>query len=351
VSDERRRKESDERKRIVSDDILDFKISNYLGDDDDDETLAVRRNEEEVDDKILAARAANQMLGEGAIGKVYLSTYVLDPKTGKRENVALKKIPKRLANYAKHEALIHTEVSKHPNCHQYISCMYDSFSDPKTNDFYIMMEYIKGDNLYKFVKNPQNKDLIRDENFLDLVFLESLSALVWIHGMGIAHRDIKLENLMYDENTLSVKFIDFGIGCTLQACINQQIPHGTEFMFPPEYFTTSMSSLNTLTAMQAIDIWSLGVVFMELLLSAKYDKLCDEILGEKGMGQKIGKVGSALFALKRLGYTVRPKRLAFLSDQMMAVEPENRPTAVLALELHETIKDVDVADLVLLMER
>lgn len=36
-----------------------------------------------------------------------------------------------------------------------------------------------------------------------------LSTLQYIHKQGVAHRDIKLDNIMVDEN-MNIKFIDFG---------------------------------------------------------------------------------------------------------------------------------------------
>jgi serine/threonine-protein kinase Chk1 len=42
------------------------------------------------------------------------------------------------------------------------------------------------------------------------LFLQMISGLEYIHGKGIAHRDLKLENIFLSEKTI-VKLADFGL--------------------------------------------------------------------------------------------------------------------------------------------
>lgn len=82
-----------------------------------------------------------------------------------------------------------------------------------------------------------------------------------MHGLGIAHRDIKLENMMFDEANMMVKFIDFGFGCSATLCETADQPYGTIEVFPPEFYAQRRSP-STLKEMQAADVWALGMVFM-----------------------------------------------------------------------------------------
>lgn len=34
---------------------------------------------------------------------------------------------------------------------------------------------------------------------------------MFLHGLGIAHRDIKMENIVCSEDLTAIKFIDFGL--------------------------------------------------------------------------------------------------------------------------------------------
>lgn len=43
------------------------------------------------------------------------------------------------------------------------------------------------------------------------VFKCLVSALMFLHGLGIAHRDIKMENIVCSEDLTAIKFIDFGL--------------------------------------------------------------------------------------------------------------------------------------------
>jgi serine/threonine protein kinase len=67
------------------------------------------------------------------------------------------------------------------------------------------MEYVDGDELYMLV--AERKRL--DEDFARQIFRQVVSALYYLHYNRIAHRDIKLENIMLNKDGV-VKMIDFG---------------------------------------------------------------------------------------------------------------------------------------------
>lgn len=87
-------------------------------------------------------------------------------------------------------------------------------------------------------------------------------ALGQIHAAGICHRDIKPQNLLLDPETQQVKLIDFGSAKILVrgepnvSYICSRYYRAPELIFGSTEYTT------------AIDIWSAGCVFAELLLSA-----------------------------------------------------------------------------------
>jgi serine/threonine protein kinase len=81
-----------------------------------------------------------------------------------------------------------------------------------------------------------------------------------MHGMNIAHRNIKLENIMFTDDTLTqVKVINFRDATFLDANGHATTICGTNGYLAPELFEETPYSAT-------IDIWSLGVVMYALLM-------------------------------------------------------------------------------------
>ena len=45
------------------------------------------------------------------------------------------------------------------------------------------------------------------------LFMQLISAMDYIHNQDVAHRDIKLENILIENETKKLKLIDFGFCC------------------------------------------------------------------------------------------------------------------------------------------
>ena len=75
----------------------------------------------------------------------------------------------------------------------------------------IFLKYIKGDDL-KILVNKDNLSL--NQNEIDFLYLQSLLSVRIFHKiLNFSHRDLKLENLFFDEIEKNVKIIDFGFIC------------------------------------------------------------------------------------------------------------------------------------------
>ena len=80
-----------------------------------------------------------------------------------------------------------------------------------------------------------------------------LNGIKELHSLGIIHNDIKLDNILYDPNTLNVKIIDFSTSLFIdeQTCITG----GTTPLYECPEKTKSVKS----------DIWSFGICVLKLL--------------------------------------------------------------------------------------
>ncbi len=120
------------------------------------------------------------------------------------------------------------------------------------------MSYIAGGNLRQVMKSYGHYRPVDQERAISIVkgVLKGLSV---IHRYSMVHRDIKPENILMDGDT--PKIADFGIGRMLR---NNQLAStsiGTIYYLSPELLYNkgiAGASFNT-------DIWSLGVMFYEML--------------------------------------------------------------------------------------
>ena len=75
-----------------------------------------------------------------------------------------------------------------------------------------------------------------------------------LHAMGFAHGDIKPENVLYNDKTQEIRFIDFGCSCNGTEILCT--PGGTKIYTPPEASGKNPS----IESVKQSDIWALGVL-------------------------------------------------------------------------------------------
>lgn len=90
--------------------------------------------------------------------------------------------------------------------HKNIIKLYHSFVIK--NQLLLIMEYADGGELIEYVEEKQGLDEIEVRS----LFKQMLSAIEACHSQGIIHRDLKLENVLFDSKARSrIKIVDFGI--------------------------------------------------------------------------------------------------------------------------------------------
>lgn len=190
-----------------------------------------------------------EVLGEGAMGRVYLAF----DKTS-RIHVALKVISEKLMNDPENKERFMREGRilaklRHP----FVVKVY------ATGEWmgrgYIAMEILKGGDLKAYLK----KNFPLKENDLERLLIAIAEGLVYIHKQNIVHRDFKCENIMLDDH-LNPKIMDFGLSKSVLVTAMTQAGTimGTLGYVAPEQITGGKTD-------QRSDIFSFGVVMYELL--------------------------------------------------------------------------------------
>ena len=188
-------------------------------------------------------------IGKGGMADVYVAV-----DTVLNREVAIKILKGELSSDPvalerfKREAQASTRLS-HPN----IVDIYDVGDDGMSH--YIVMEYIKGQTLKQLI---QKRGPLYYTEAISMM-KQLCSAIMESHRNGIIHRDIKSQNvLIKDDGT--VKIVDFGIALANNA---MQITSQDNVLGSVHYIAPEVAKGET-ASMQS-DIYSLGIVFYELL--------------------------------------------------------------------------------------
>ena len=89
-------------------------------------------------------------------------------------------------------------------------------------------------------------------------FQQMIAGVEYLHSINIAHRDIKPQNILLDEN-FNIKIVDFGLGCTYNPGDLIQSSWGSPLFTAPEVIT--WKPYDGLGA----DLWSSSITLFYML--------------------------------------------------------------------------------------
>ena len=145
----------------------------------------------------------------------------------------------------------------------------------------LIYEYFQGIDFYEYLSMSNiNKchNLVFDHNEQLTFYEQFINGVEYMHNIGIAHMDLKLENIMIDtSNTLDkkVKIIDFGESKVfhdtnhIKTVITEYGIHGSEPYIAPEEFIEEFYDP------EKIDVWSCGIILYQILyIGIPWRKAC-----------------------------------------------------------------------------
>lgn len=191
-----------------------------------------------------------KQLGEGGMGAVYLGY-----QESLDRDVALKVLTERLCQSEKFIARFKREARSaasivHPNVIQIYSI------GEQEGVHYFAMEYVRGRDLSQMLGDGKRFTV---EETLDIVMQVS-EAVSCASEVGIIHRDLKPANIMMTERGL-VKVTDFGLAKTVSSELD--VTEAGTIVGTANYMSPEQGQGKPLDVRS--DIYSLGVVFFELL--------------------------------------------------------------------------------------
>jgi MAP/microtubule affinity-regulating kinase len=189
-------------------------------------------------------------LGRGAYAAVKFGTH----KQSKQQ-VAIKTYEKARLRDPQRKQSVKREMQilqklQHPN----IIRLHETLESSK--QIYIVMEYVGKLSLQDYLKTTTLRRL--QEPAGKSLFRQVVKGIEYCHRLHVAHRDIKLENILLDDKE-NVKVIDFGFSAVLSAESRTRAFCGT-----PNYMAPEIIMRRDYKA-QPVDIWALGVLLYAML--------------------------------------------------------------------------------------
>jgi len=219
------------------------------------------------------------------------------------------------------------------------------------NVLYIVMELMEQD-LHQFLLENENVPPNQVKNFM----FQILCGIKDIHEAKVIHRDIRPRNLLTRGNT--IKITDFGMGRAHGLRMSILDLTTTRWYRAPEGF------FNWTNYSGAVDIWSVGCIFVEMLGHAHFlkgktdleqlemlltifgqppeDMTRDSVISkaQKNLLQKFS--GKLAVPLTTLLSNIDPLAMDLI-EKMLTMDPQSRVTAAMALE-HPYFKGCTLPD-------
>jgi mitogen-activated protein kinase 1/3 len=191
-------------------------------------------------------------IGKGAYGSVYKYQ-----DTVTKEMVAIKKLQK-IQDISDAKQVLREIVILKKCFHQNILRLKGFFIEENLQSIqvYVVTELMDFD-LYTVIKNSKN-NVTNDH--IQYIMFQIFLGVYYLHENNIVHRDIKPNNILLDD-TCQVRLCDFGLAREIK---NKADENKTEYVVT-RYYRAPEIMLNSRKYDSAVDMWSIGCTFFELI--------------------------------------------------------------------------------------
>lgn len=263
-------------------------------------------------------------IGHGAYGVVISA---LDKETG--EKVAIKKISRAFEDPVDAKRILREIKLMKKFNHENVIRIIDIIPPPPTteefDDVYIVQDLMETD-LHRIIYSKQPLTIDHIQYFV----YQILRGLKYIHSANVLHRDLKPSNLLLKSNC-DLKICDFGLARGVE---DEQSGGLTEYVVTRWYRAPEiMLACQEYTS--AIDMWSVGCIFAELLARSPLFPGEDYIAQLRLICDKLGRPSE-----KDLDFVTSERAKRFMNSL------PNKPPSSLAEMFHNHRDEKDALDLV-----
>lgn len=239
--------------------------------DDDHSTSTPGRHQ--VGDIIGERYRVESVLGEGAMGTVYLAEH-----TAMRKTVAIKSLHRRFTRRDEFLERFRREAQAAGNIQHQNICQATDFIDARTKDeradddaaptgpVYLVMEYLQGRTLTEVIDADGPLPPHRAVHFAAQIF-DGLDAA---HQAGVVHRDLKPDNIMLvvpnsddEADRPIIKLMDFGIARVRMDDDAETLTRAGEVYGTPHYMAPEQAAGDEVD--RRADLYATGIILFEML--------------------------------------------------------------------------------------
>ena len=236
------------------------------------------------DPKFIGPWVIGECVGKGASGHVKVARHrrtgeyaavkilPLQPVFDSRNSLATQQAKSEKQRLGVDREITMMKLMNHPN----IMRIYDVYEGEK--ELYLILEYIKGGELFDFLVNRGRLGPLEALSF----FKQIIYGLNYAHSFSIIHRDLKPENILIKSlNPPVLKIADWGMAAFAPPAWQLETSCGSPHYASPE-IVRGLKYQGTAT-----DIWSCGVILFALLTGTLPfdDKDVKALLGKVKLGK------------------------------------------------------------------
>lgn len=262
-------------------------------------------------------------IGTGTYGTVYKADHAMFGL------VAIKELKEDFFNPTEIDLMSRLD---HPYLAKAITIL-DPNRCPKLSKLSLIMP-LAGGNLYSIYK----KDCKLGDSVRIKIIKQIVDAISFLHTVGVLHLDIKLENILYQGEQMDPDILvtDFGLSQYVDDPVQGRKLNNiyvTITYRPPELLVDEIDGNKEYLHNAAVDIWSLGILFLEILSNGKlvFGRMSEDDFNTSRM---IDLINERFYSVNRKSWIEKFLRASGLKgyyslavsmlDRMLAINPINR---------------------------